>query len=139
MFLFTLFLISETQLVYVKANPIASNTGSQATVGWESDPNGRGTISLVLSCMLTLGLCVWSAIHLNIPPLNETTLQSWFRTSRWILLGILVPELVLFVAWRQNLSARTLRMMVQDMETQKLSPTSREELKTTMVKRLTYQ
>jgi hypothetical protein len=27
---------------------------------WVQDPEGRGTAGLMLSCVLTLGLCVWT-------------------------------------------------------------------------------
>ncbi len=73
-----------------------------------SDPNGRGTFSLVLSCLLTLGLCVWSAMHLDIPPHEESSLQTWGRNIKWGLIGIFAPELVVFAAWRQNNSAKEL-------------------------------
>lgn len=45
-------------------------------------------------------------MHLNIPPKGETTVQYWIRSFRWVLLGILIPELVVLSAWRQWLSAR---------------------------------
>ena len=78
------------------------------TVGWVSDPNGRGTAGLVVSCVLTLGLCVWSALHLNIPPKNEPKREYWMRHTRWVLLGVIIPELVILSAWRQWASAREL-------------------------------
>lgn len=77
------------------------------TVGWQSDPNnGRGTFSLVSSCLLTLVICVYSAMHLNVPPPRESRLQYWVRTIRWGFWGVFGPELVLFVAWKQYLSAK---------------------------------
>lgn len=89
-------------------------------VGWVQDPNGRGTSSLILSCVLTLGMCVWSALHLNIPTKRETKTQYWLRTARWVALGIFVPELVVLAAWRQWTSARSLsssiRGLVNDQE-----------------------
>ena len=81
-----------------------------ATVGWVQDPNGRGTSGLILSCVLTLGLCVWSAMHLNIPPKGETQFQYWARSIKWVILGVLIPELVVLSAWRQWLSARKMSL-----------------------------
>jgi hypothetical protein len=81
---------------------------NMTTVGWVSDPNGRGTSGLVVSCVLTLGLCVWSALHLNIPPKDEHKRSYWMRNIRWILLGVFIPELVILSAWRQWASAREL-------------------------------
>ena len=78
------------------------------TVGWQSDPNNRGTFTLVSSCVLTLTICVYSAMHLNVPPHGESSLQFWMRNIRWALLGIFGPELVVFKAWKQYLSAKTI-------------------------------
>ncbi|KAH7336346.1 hypothetical protein BKA65DRAFT_506239 [Rhexocercosporidium sp. MPI-PUGE-AT-0058] len=87
---------------------MAADSSTTATVGWMSGPDGRGTISLVISCLLTLGLCVWSAMHLNIPPHDESTAETWIRHIKWGLVGIFAPELVVFAAWRQHNSAKEL-------------------------------
>jgi hypothetical protein len=75
-------------------------------VGWVSDPNGRGTFGLVSSCVITQGLCIWSALHLNIPPKYKTKTQKIYYNTKWVILGALIPELVILSAWRQWLSAR---------------------------------
>ena len=84
-----------------------------AIQGWVSDPNGRGTFSILSSCVLTLSLCVWSAIHLNVPAHGETKVQAWLKTTKWVLLGIVAPELVTWVAWRQYASAKHLQEKVR--------------------------
>ena len=84
-----------------------------ATVGWVGDPNGRGTFSLISSCLLTLGLCVWSAMHLNIPERRISLWRLGVSYVRWSLVGVFGPELVVFAAWRQLNSAKTLQQDVQ--------------------------
>ena len=42
---------------------------------WVPDPDNRGTWSLLYSCVFTLVLCVWTAIHLNIPSYHESQLS----------------------------------------------------------------
>lgn len=86
----------------------------QELVGFKDDPEGRGTIGLIWSCLLTLALCVWSALHLNIPPKYDTPVRQWSRMLRWVFLGILAPELVLWAAWRQWQSAKILTVRVQE-------------------------
>lgn len=71
---------------------------STNTVGWVSGPSYRSTMSIISSCVLTMGLCVWSALHLNIPPAREAVTQYWMRIIKWVLVGILAPELVVFTA-----------------------------------------
>lgn len=91
-----------------------NSTTPAALVGYISDPEGRGTPTLLISCLVTLVLCVWSAVHLNVPRRGETRLQSAFVTFRWVLAGIYAPELVVFAAWRQWSSARILQRIVDD-------------------------
>lgn len=69
---------------------------------------------MLVSCVLTLILCVWSALHLNVPSRDQTRLQDIFLNARWIIAGIYAPELVVFTAWRQWSSARILNQTVQD-------------------------
>ncbi|KAK7943071.1 uncharacterized protein PG986_012184 [Apiospora aurea] len=83
-------------------------------VGYVDDPDGRGTLSLLFSCLLTLGLCVWSAVHLNLPRHGETDLEFMYRNLKWSILGIFGPELVIWAAWRQLLSARSLTRRVKE-------------------------
>lgn len=83
-------------------------------VGYVQDPNGRGTSSLVISCLLTLLLCVWSALHLNVPHQYQTRAETVLANVRWIIVGIYAPELVVFTAWRQWSSARILGRIVKE-------------------------
>ena len=84
--------------------------------GWVSEPDGRGTFTILSSCVLTLSLCVYTAIHLNVRHHKQTELQSWLDTSYWVVFGILAPELVLFVAWRQYVSATSLDRLVKGLQ-----------------------
>ena len=67
-------------------------------VGFVPNPDTRGTIPLLFSCLLTLILCVWSAIHLDLPPHGETELEYTYRYFKWSMLGVLGPELVIWAA-----------------------------------------
>lgn len=99
-------------LLWLSIAPLSRGAGlgvsdTLETVGWQSDPNGRGTYTLVSSGLLTLMICIYSAKHLNVPPHGESTLRLWTRNVRWALLGVFGPELVVFIAWKQYLSAKT--------------------------------
>lgn len=74
----------------------AGDGGVVQTVGWQSDANGRGTFTLISGNVFTLTICVYSAMHLNVPPHGESITNFWFRNIRWVLLGIFRPELVLY-------------------------------------------
>ncbi|KAF7349956.1 hypothetical protein MVEN_01296700 [Mycena venus] len=74
---------------------------------WLDEPNTRGTYSLVSSCIFTLGLCVWTAIHLNIPE-RASAGRQFLRKLIWLAVGLLAPEVVTFTAWNQYADAARL-------------------------------
>ena len=88
---------------------------SNATVlvGWTEVPQHRGTSSILFTCLSTTFLCIWTALHLNIPCANQTEV-SWLKGRRfwrkivWLFLGLVAPDLVVYTAWHQNKEARKL-------------------------------
>lgn len=80
-------------------------------VGFVSDPTGRGTISLVSSCFLTLFTCVWTAVHFNARPAQSIYIITVERVF-WMMLAVLLPESVLFYALEQWIAARDLQEAV---------------------------
>ena len=78
------------------------------TVGFIREDNQRDTISLLVSCFATLGLCVYSAVHLNVPRKGDSNLRVLLREFKWCVIGLFAPELILYTAWRQLASARQL-------------------------------
>lgn len=107
----------------VNSRAVSSNTTQPADtqavdfVGFVGDPNGRGTVSLLLNCILTLVLCVWSALHLNVPHQANGSVDTCLCALRWIVAGIYAPELVVFTAWRQWASAKILGSLVNELYT----------------------
>ena len=81
-------------------------------VSWQKSPNLRGTWDLLISCAFTLVICVYSTVHLNLPgdePRCRWCRVWWhLRKPGWIAIGILAPEIVVYTAWRQWVSARAL-------------------------------
>jgi hypothetical protein len=59
--------------------------------------------------VLTLTICVWSALHLNVPEEDSKLRHRNIRRMRWILLGLFAPELVVSTAFAQFLTASWLR------------------------------
>jgi len=47
-------------------------------------------------------LCVYTALHLNIPPGNSSTISLALRKTKWILVGVFAPEIIVYVAWGQK-------------------------------------
>ena len=74
--------------------------------GWVSQPNQRGTLDIVWSCVSTLAICCWTMVHLNIPAKFDTRLVQFFRKARWLTLAVLAPELLMLFACGQWASAQ---------------------------------
>ncbi|MCJ1387161.1 hypothetical protein MMC18_000001 [Xylographa bjoerkii] len=79
---------------------------------WQDEPNTGGSWSIISTCLVTLGLCVWTSLHLNIPEHNGKTHQMW-RKAGWLLTGLLAPELVVYVALEQRRAALRLTKEMQ--------------------------
>ena len=72
-------------------------------VSWVDDPHSRGTLEILTSCIVTIFLCVWTALHLNLPlPINAK--QPWYakrqfwRKIGWLILTLLAPEMAMYTA-----------------------------------------
>jgi hypothetical protein len=87
--------------------PASLRNGTETT-SWAAQPNRRGTFQLILSCLLTLVLCVWTAVHLNVPLENATLLHRLATKTKWVLFGVFAPELVVYNAYVQYARARWL-------------------------------
>ncbi|KAE8132567.1 hypothetical protein BDV38DRAFT_287603 [Aspergillus pseudotamarii] len=99
---------------------------------WESEPNARGTWAILSSSLITLALCVWTAVHLNLPGHGKSNytekyrslgflvqrwpklswLVLWWRKAAWLVLGIFAPEVVIFAALGQWTEAHRLTRII---------------------------
>jgi len=62
--------------------------------GWISEPSGRGTASLLYTCLITIFLCVWSAMHIPIPVRHTSRTENFFYKVKLAVLAIIAPETV---------------------------------------------
>jgi hypothetical protein len=83
-----------------------SVSGPNATVTWEAEPATRGTYTLLSTCVITLTLCVWSSVHLNLPGNNRDCCSKFSRRLGWIICGLLAPEYLILTAWSQRQTAK---------------------------------
>lgn len=87
---------------------LVSHPSSMAeTQGWTSSPDERGTLEILWSCLATMALCVWTAVHPNIP-LVYSFWSSFFERLRLMFLAIIFPEFILTSAWDEQRQARAL-------------------------------
>ncbi|KAI0762194.1 hypothetical protein C8Q74DRAFT_1336607 [Fomes fomentarius] len=81
--------------------------------GWQAEPDFRGTFSILSSCLGTLFLCVWTALHVDIPQV-DSVFRKFLDKTGWVLVGLLVPELLLWVAFQQSRAAHALTSYAQE-------------------------
>jgi hypothetical protein len=79
---------------------------------WHPVPSYRGTYNILSACLVTIGLCVWSALHLNVPKYGKASRQ-WWRKVKWLFVGLFAPELVAWTAFRQNRAARKIYLSMR--------------------------
>lgn len=75
---------------------------------WADSPSYRGTASILWSCIVTLTACVYTAIHLNIPMSHRSKWRQLGAKTKWVIAGLLGPELVLMSAAKQFRAATRL-------------------------------
>ncbi len=76
---------------------------------WMPPAKVRGTVDILYSCLITLTLCVYTAVHINVSPRGVSQWWWYMQKSKWTALGIFAPEVVLFTAWDQFWKATRLR------------------------------
>lgn len=77
-----------------------------ALVGWVRSGGDRGTIDILLSCCLTIVLCVWVSTYPNVPSPQD----RWYHYLRdkfnLACIGFLGPDFLFGIALGQLTSAR---------------------------------
>ncbi|KAI9709005.1 MAG: hypothetical protein M1812_007818 [Candelaria pacifica] len=87
-------------------NATSNDTPSGLAQGWVDSPDGRGTIDIVWSCIITIFLCSWSVLCLNVPAPQKGRWSILANKCRWVLFTILCPEVVTALAAEQWSSAK---------------------------------
>jgi squalene monooxygenase len=81
-------------------------------IGWNPQPNERGTIDIIWSCFLVLFVCVWAVMHHNVPIKGEGFWAEFRRKCRWATLAVCAPEmLTLFSVMQWNAANISVKQM----------------------------
>jgi hypothetical protein len=87
----------------LSVSEVAAAEGKQ---GWTSQPNERGTIDIITSCGITMFLCSWSVICLNVPGPDDSKFRLFRRKAYITALAFIGPEFLFQIALGQLVSAR---------------------------------
>jgi hypothetical protein len=113
----------------VDASPLPPGpTTNLTSPSYVSNPSGRGTTGLIISSIITLTLCVYTSIHLNIAAVNKIRIpylsfrgkpirikRSLVYKIYWVAIALFAPEFVLYAACDQWMNARKLRDKLKEL------------------------
>ena len=77
-----------------------------STLGWVQSPDGRGTIDIIWSCLVTITLCCWSSLCVNAPARGEGQVRQLIDKINLACIGLIGPEWLFALSLGQYLSAR---------------------------------
>jgi len=87
-------------------NPaINATTPSDPPHPWVPEPKQRGTFGIISLCLSTMIICIWSTIHFNVPIKRYTATRRFFLQVFWMLIALLVPEILLYLAMYESINA----------------------------------
>ncbi|KAK3295075.1 uncharacterized protein B0H64DRAFT_201367 [Chaetomium fimeti] len=82
---------------------------TEPTETFVPNPTGRGTIGLLYTCVLTLALCIWTALHPDVGFYKDNWFYGPAYKAMWMFLAIVLPEFVVCCAVSQFVQAKDLR------------------------------
>lgn len=74
-------------------SPLGSEPLSSSP-SWRTEPEGRGHYGIISTCLITLSLCIWSALHLNVPEHKKSAFGQTMTKIKWLFVGLVAPEVV---------------------------------------------
>ena len=83
--------------------------GAETMVGWQPNPNRRGTLDIIFNCLFTIVACTWSVQHFNLPVPKDGFWTLFLRRARWFALAIIFPEVLLLQAVAERYTATMCR------------------------------
>ena len=125
LFIFILHFLA--QVPYAHTAPTQNLTSSKTEIAppWVDGPNGRGSWDILYSCVFTLSLCVWTAIHPNVPGPGDREHQNVRLKIFWVMIGIFAPEIGVVTAFKQYRQARLLISKLSQLKEERLSKNGR--------------
>jgi len=88
------------------AVPSTTPTSKDSTHDWVDQCNDRGTLDIIQSCTITIFLCSWSVLCLNMPEETVTGSGEYLKNKlRWMLFALIFPEAIAAVGAEQWASA----------------------------------
>lgn len=95
-------------LVTAPMSAVRVSNSTNIEPAFKPEPPGRGTTSLLINCLATYFLCVWTAVHPDIIP-NPTSLRTSLYKITLMVLSVFMAESTMLMAYGQWREARSVR------------------------------
>jgi hypothetical protein len=119
-------LLCYVQSVTNSIKKMENSTSNTTTPGdpsflWKAEPTQRGTFGIFSFCLSTLIICVWSALHFDIPTARHKLTHQFFIHVYWMVVALIAPEVLLCAAINQRIDAEILTRKAIEYLPQKLA------------------
>src|ERR1700761_4842171 len=93
----------------------ANSTSVEPLVPWPgpSTPNIRSSYDILWSSLVTIFACVYTALHMNIPSLQDSKFAAFRRRIKWVFFNFVAPEIIAFDALEEYTVCRGSTYMFQ--------------------------
>jgi hypothetical protein len=69
-------------------------------------------MDLLWSCLATIFICTWSAMHPNLPGRDDSERTIFWRKVGYMAMAVVTPEIIAVIAWDELREVRDLRKRV---------------------------
>ncbi|KAI0196549.1 hypothetical protein EV127DRAFT_416860 [Xylaria flabelliformis] len=100
---------------------------TQLAPPWSTTSPVRSTANILWTSVVTLSVCVYTVVHVNVPPPGEKMWKLYRRKALWVLAAILAPEYALWTAYEQWDVVRRLHEAMQKYEASQVDNTGQKD------------
>ncbi|KAI1735105.1 hypothetical protein F4680DRAFT_453342 [Xylaria scruposa] len=89
---------------------------TQLALPWSTTSPVRRMANILWASVVTLSVCVYTVVHVNVPPPGEDKRILWRRRAFWVFAGTPAPDYALWTTYGQWDVVRRLRQEMQKLE-----------------------
>ncbi|KAF2244597.1 hypothetical protein BU26DRAFT_608163, partial [Trematosphaeria pertusa] len=90
----------------VSGDQASTTSDKDDRLAWYSASSDRSTVEILWTCLFTIFLCCWTAIHPDIPPPGSSWKQQWLDRTICLFIGAIAPEVFIYIALMERFVAR---------------------------------
>ena len=96
-------------------NANATSSHAHLVSGLVQEPDGRGTLSIIWSCLAVLLLNTWTVLHLNVSPPSWGPWRRYIHKTKWWIICLVCPDGLAVSSYEQWRNARKSVKLMQNL------------------------